>query len=183
MRRSWSATLPLAVILSVAVGLGMVSAQSAAQPAGDLDFVARIAMSNMAAIQLAHMATEKAQRAEVKQFAQTTVDDHLKAQKQLADAASGAGVKWPTKLDDSYRQIEQCLSKLKNEQFDREFVKAMVERDRNVEKMLASRVGNAGGDTSALAGRVNQWANSALPGVRAHLKEAEQVLGRLGQGE
>ena len=116
-------------------------------------------------------------------FAQTTVDDHLKAQKQLADAASGARVKWPTKLDDSYRQIEQRLSKLKNEQFDREFVKAMVERDRNVEKMLASRVGNAGGDTSALAGRVNQWANSALPGVRAHLKEAEQVLGRLGQGE
>lgn len=177
-----SATLVCAGILTMVVGIGIASAQGAAQPAGDQEFVSRAAMSNMAAIQLGHMATQKAKRDDVKEFAQATIEDHLKAQKQLADAASGAGVKWPTKLDDKYRQIEQRLSKLSNEQFDREYMKAMIDRDRDVEKMLAARAGNAGAADS-FAARVNQWAAETLPEVRAHLKEAEQVFGQLDKGE
>ena len=139
MRRSWSATLSWVGILTVAVGLGIADAQGAAQPTGDHDFVARAAMSNMAAIQLGHMATKQAQHADVKEFAQATIEDHLKAQKQLADAAAGAGIRWPTKLDDKYRQLAQRLSKLSNDQFDREYVKTMIDRDRDVEQMLAAR--------------------------------------------
>src|SRR6185503_21183275 len=136
----------------------------------------RAALLNMAAIQIGHMVTKQAQRADVKEFAQATIEDHLKAQKQLADAASGAGVRWPTKLDDRYRQIEQRLSKLSNNQFDREYMKAMIDRDRDVEKMLAARAGNSGGADS-LGGRGNLWTDATLPEVRAHLKEAEQVFG------
>jgi predicted outer membrane protein len=192
MRRTWSATtVSWAGIFTVAVGLGIASAQ--AQPAGDQDFVSRAAMSNMVAIQLGHLATKKAQHAGVKQFAQTTIDDHLKAQQQLADAASGAGIRWPKKLDESYLQIQQRLSKLKDDQFDREYMKVMIDRHRDTEKMLAARV-NTGGDATrptaatrsdepTLAAKVNQWATTTLPEVRAHLKEAEQVLGRLDQAE
>jgi predicted outer membrane protein len=192
MRPSSSATLCWAGILSVAVGLGIGSAQ--AQPAGDQDFVARAAMSNMVAIQLGHLATKKAQNGDVKQFAQTTIDDHLKAQQQLADAAHGAGVRWPKKLDESYQLIQQRLSKLSNDQFDREFMKVMIDRDRDIEQMLAARVSKGSGEDSArkkaagatsdeptLAAKVNQWATSTLSEVRAHLKAAEQVLGRLDQ--
>ena len=182
MRRSWSATLSYVGILTVAVGLGIASAQSAAQPTGYHDFVSRAAMSNMAAIQLGHLATKQAQRADVKEFAQTTIEDHLKAQKQLADAASGAGIRWPTKLDDKYRQIEQRLSKLSNDRFDREYMQTMIDRDRDVEKMLAARA-SGGGETETLAAKVNQWAAATLPEVRAHLKEAEQVLAQIGKGE
>jgi len=182
MRRSWSTTLSCVGILTVAVGVGVASAQGAAQPAGDQDFVSRAALFNMAAIQLGHMATKQAQRADVKEFAQATIEDHLKAQKQLADAASGAGVRWPTKLDDKYRQIEQRLSKMSNDQFDREYMKAMIDRDRDVEKMLAARA-SGGGETDTLAAKVNQWAAATLPEVRAHLKEAEQVLAQIGKGE
>ena len=181
MRRSWSATLALAV-LTVAVGAGITSAQGVTQPGGDRDFVARAAMSNMAAIQLGHLATKKAQSADVKQFAQATIDDHVKAQQQLADAASGAGVQWPKKLDDRHQQIAQRLSKLRNDEFDREFVKAIVEGHRDVEKMLAGRASTHPGEDT-LGAKVNQWAASTLPDVQAHLKEAEQVLARIGQGE
>jgi predicted outer membrane protein len=140
----------------------------------------------MAAIQLGHMATKKAQRNEVKVFAQTTIDDHLKAQKQLADAFSGAGVPWPTKLDDRFRQIEDRLSKANNSQFDREYMKAMVDLHHDVEKALAARAsagGAAQSNEATLGGRVNQWAAKTLPDVQAHLKEAEQVIGQLGKGE
>lgn len=194
MRSSWSATLSLAGCFVLILGLARTGAQGTAQPAGDQDFVARAAMSNMVAIQLGHLATKKAQHADVKQFAQQTIDDHLKVQQQLADAAYGAGVRWPKKLDESYQQIQQRLSKLSNDQFDREFMKVMIDRDRDVEQMLAARVTKGGGEDSArkkaagatsdeptLAAKVNQWVTSTLPEVRAHLKEAEQVLGRLGQ--
>ncbi len=182
MRRSWSATLSLAAILSLIVGIGVAGAQSAAQPTADQDFVAQVALSNMAAIQLGHLATKKAQNADVKDFAQTTIEDHLKAQKQLADAASGSGVKWPTKLDDKYQKIEQRLSKLNNDQFDRAYIQAMIDRDREVEKMLAARAGT-GGEGDSLSARVNQWAASTLTEVRAHLKEAEQVFSAINKGE
>ena len=139
MRRSWSATVSRVAIFTMAAGFGIAGAQvslaardtqrppasatpepNAAQPAGDQDFVSQAAMSNMVAIQLGHMAAKKAQHAEVQRFAQATIDDYLKAQQQLADAAYGAGVRWPTKLDERYHQIQQRLSKLGNDQFDRE---------------------------------------------------------------
>jgi putative membrane protein len=218
MRRSWSATLLGAGIFTVVVGFGIAGAQgslatretqrppaplaknehNAAQPTGDHDFVSQAALSNMVAIQLGHMATKKAQRVDVQQFAQTTIDEHLKAQQQLADAAYGAGIRWPTKLDERYRKIQQRLSKLSNDQFDREYMKEMIDGHRDVEKMLTARVGNGGSETDSLrtrptgaapsdeptlAAKVNQWAARTLPEVRAHLKEAERVFGELDKGE
>jgi putative membrane protein len=194
MRSSWSATLSRAVILSLVVGTGIASAQSSpsrrdAQPqpppdTGEHAFVLQAAMSNMAEIQLGHLATKNAQRADVKKFAQMMIDDHLKAQQQLADAAYGEGIKWPTKLDDSHRQVQQRLSKLNNEQFDREYMQAMVDWHRDVEKMLATRPigGAAKSEQPSLSAKVNQWAAKTLPEVRAHLKEAEQVYGEVSKG-
>lgn len=217
MRRSWSARLSWAGILTVTVGLGIAGAQgssatreaqrspapsaaseqSATQPADDHDFVSQVAMSNMVAIQLGHMATKKAQNADVQKFAQTTIADHLKAQQQLADAAYGKGIQWPTKLDERSRQLQQRLSKLSSSEFDREYMKAMIERNRDIEKMLAARASNGGRDSDAahtrptsaaqsddsLAAKVSQWTAMTLPEVRAHLKEAEQVFGELAKGE
>ena len=77
-------------------------------------------MSNMAEIQLGHMATKKAKDAGVSKFAQTMIDDHLKAQQQLADAAYGAGIRWPTQLDERHRQIQKRLSDMSPQQFDRD---------------------------------------------------------------
>jgi predicted outer membrane protein len=204
MRRRLIATLWWAGIFTVAVGFTFASAQGSPgardaqrQPAPsgaqspDHDFVAQVAMANMAAIQLGHMATKKTQNADVHKLAETTVGDHLKAQQRLADAAYGAGIKWPTRLDDKHQQLHQRLSKLSTEQFDREYVKATIDGHRDVEKVLAARVGaNSGGaparsqsDESSLSAKVNQWAAATLPEVRDHLKEAEQVFADLGKAE
>ena len=137
----------------------------------------------MAEIQLGHLAIKKAQQADVKKFAQMMVEDHVKAQKELADAASGAGIQWPTQLDDEHRQIQQRLSSLSKEQFDRDYMKTMVDGHRNVEKMLTERIDEGGpaSDGTSLTGKVNQWAAKTLPAVRAHLEQAEQVYGQLAK--
>ena len=193
MSARWIATLSWAGIFSVAVGLGNASAQASS----DRDFVSQAAMSNMAEIQLAHIAVKKAQHPDVKKFAQTMIDDHVKAQQRLADAAYGAGIKWPTMLDERHGQIKDRLSKLRQQEFDREYMKAMVDGHRDVEKLLAARVskdsdtidpqaratGADKPDELSLATKVDQWAAKTLPDVQAHLKEAEQVYGALGTGE
>jgi len=218
MSRSWSTTLSSAGVITLTLGFVVATAhvsaaprnsqqpparppateQQAAQPAAtDLDFVSRVALSNMAAIQLGHLATKKAQRADVQKFAQTTIDGYLKAQQQLADGAHGAGVRWPTKLDDKYRDIQQRLSKLDKQRFDREYMKAMIDWHHDLETMLAARVKNGGdgdrrparapadakSDQVPLATKVDQWAARTLPDVRSHLQQAEQVLGALDTGE
>jgi len=207
MKSSVSAILSWAGIFSMAVGLGIASGQgsppkrnpqpapatSATSSTAEHDFVLQAALSNMTEIQLGHMAAKKAQDAGVKKFAQTMVDDHLKAQQQLANAAYGAGIKWPTQLDDRHRQIQQRLSSASTEQFDRDYMKAMVEGHRDMEKMLAARASNGGAglrtpssgaektDEPSLAAKVDEWAAKTLPDVRAHLEQAELVYGALAK--
>lgn len=178
MRRNWSTTFTWIGIFAVALGLGVASAQTS-----EHDFVSQAAMSNMAAIQFGHLATKKAQNPDVKKFAQATIDEHLKAQQQLADAAYGAGIQWPKKLDEKHQQTQQRLSKLRDEQFDLEFMKTMVDRHRDAEQMLAARVSKSAASSNELAAKVDQWAAKTLPDVRAHLKEAEQVYGEFSKGE
>ena len=179
MRRGWSATIACAGVVAMAVGLG-ANQQDGALPAGEQAFVVQAAMTNMAEIQLGHLAAKKAQQASVKKFAQRMVDDHVTAQQGLADAAYGGGIRWPNKLDDKHQQIQQRLSKLSDKQFDQEYMKAMIDTHRDAEKMLDARVSKG---SRPVAGKVDQWAAKTLPQVRAHLNEAEQVFGELAKGE
>jgi len=143
-------------------------------------FVVQAALSNMAEIQLGHVATMKAQRADIKKFAQVLIEDHVNTQKGLAEAAYGAGIKWPTQINDQQRQLKQRLSMVKNDQFDREYLRAIVNEHRDIERMLAEQMNeNARATDPALAVKVNQWAVTTLPAVRARLKLAEQMYAEL----
>jgi predicted outer membrane protein len=206
MSRNWSATLPWVGVFTLVAGLGIATAQgsqagrkpqpppstasdrqASAQPAGEREFVSQLAMSNMTAIQLGHAATKQAQRPEIQAFAKSTIDLHLKAQKQLADAGYGAGIQWPTKLDDKNRQAIERVSRSSKEQFDREYMKETTDRLRDLEKRLAARAtegaGSAVSDGSPLTDKVNQWAARVLPELQAHLKQGEQLFGQLEKAE
>jgi putative membrane protein len=199
-----TARLACATILTIAVGFGSAYAQSApsrstpkrpAAPSAPVDtrrtqpaappmdthlFVVQAALSNMAEIQLGHVATMKAQRADIKKFAQVLIEDHVNTQKGLAEAAYGAGIKWPTQINDQQRQLKQRLSMVKNDQFDREYLRAIVNEHRDIERMLAEQMNeNARATDPALAVKVNQWAVTTLPAVRARLKLAEQMYAEL----
>jgi putative membrane protein len=147
-------------------------------------FVVQAALANMAEIQIAHVAKLKAQRSEVKKFAQTMIDDHVNTQKTLAESASGAGIKWPTQINDQQRQVKQRLSTVASDQFDREYLKAILEQNRHIELLLLQQMTGTGTPTDpALAAKIHDWAGKTLPGVRAHLKEAEQMYGDLDRTE
>ena len=181
MARTVATTFTCVGLFFLTAGLGIAGAQGAQTE--EHRFVPQAAMANMAEIQFGHLAIKKAQDPRVKKFGQMMVDEHVKAQQGLADSASGVGIQWPKQLDASHKQVHQRLSSLSKEQFDREYMKTMIDGHRDVEKMLATRVGGDGkapkSDDSALATQVNQWAVKTLPSVRAHLSEAEQVYSAL----
>ena len=74
------------------------------------------------------------------------------------------------------RQIFDRLSSLQGKEFDREYMKAMVQGHQDVADMLERRTsasqGRGQGDqTSGL----DQWAQRTLPTVRTHLEQARQI--------
>ena len=98
----------------------------------------------------------------------------------------------PKEMDQKHQQLMTKLRGLRGAEFDREYVKAMVDGHREVKSMLAARAGEPGGEArsnnigsratgtsgrsnSPLDTAVNQWATKALPTVEQHLDRAEQI--------
>lgn len=187
MRRTGTSRLMCtAGIFVLAAGLGSAKAQSVSEQ----PFVSQAAMANMAEIQLGHLAMKKAQSDSVKKFAQQMVDDHIKAQNELADAALGGGIQWPKRLEGSHAALQSRLSALSGPDFDREYIKAMVSGHREVETLLATRMSGQGNTAAAgaksssdpqLTANVTEWSAKTLPAVREHLKKAEAVSAGLAK--
>jgi putative membrane protein len=170
-------------------------------------FAQMIAMHNTAEIQLGQLASERAQSPEVKQFAQQMVRDHTRAGNELKQAVSGQNVDLnANEMDQKHEQLMARLRGLRGAEFDREYMKAMVEGHNEVRSLLESRAGagqsartNTGSGATGTTGTrpntagtsdaktqldtaVNQWANKTLPTVQQHLQKAEQIHGKVEGG-
>lgn len=179
--RLWGATAACVAVL--AAGL---SGQS---PAVNAESFAKQAMlANKAEVKLGELAVQKAQSAEVKAFAQMMVKEHTNGLNALKEAVKGQGVEEPAQLDAKHQTLYDRLSKLSGAEFDREYMKAMVDGHREVKSMVETRAnrtptttGTSGrvSDDSRLDNAVNQWATKALPTVTKHLEQAEQISAKL----
>jgi putative membrane protein len=118
-------------------------------PQADLQkFVENAALSNMAEIQLGQLAQQKAQDPEVKQFAQTMIDAHTKAQSELQQAASASGLAVPSSLDSKHQKIHDKLSNLNGAAFDKQYLKVMVDAHNDARKLLEKRAGKQNANAS-----------------------------------
>ena len=121
---------------------GQVRAQGEAHGAsGDArHFVQTISMHNTAEIQLAQLAVGRAQSSDVKAFAQMMIRDHTKAGNELKQAVSGQNVDMTAgQMDQKHETLMARLRTLRGAEFDREYMKAMVEGHKQVSSMLEGR--------------------------------------------
>ena len=151
----------------------------------DRAFVEKMGQANIAEVKLGQLAAERAANAQVKQFAGRMVNDHQKANGELKQIASKMAVQLPADLDAKHQELYDRLSKLKGPEFDREYMKAMVDGHQEVlgelERQTGSSergVGTAGGASQANAS-VSGWAKNTLPDVRQHLEQAKQIEAKL----
>jgi putative membrane protein len=99
------------------------------------------------------------------------VRDHTKAGTDLKAAATQAKIDVAT-LDvdkDAAKDDRDRLAKLSGAEFDREYIKAMVDKHERVVNDLESKADGSAND------HVKQWAATTLPTVKKHLDEARQL--------
>jgi predicted outer membrane protein len=172
----------LAVVL--AGGLAATAAAQSSSQAGnpsnavkpkDAPFLQMISRDNHAEIELAQLAQQKAQDQNVKQYAQKLEQDHKQAQQKLEGVARDAGVNLPTGLTDEQQQTKQKLQQASGSDFDREYIDAMVGGH-----MAAVAVLTLESQQGDFKGASN-FAQEALPTIKGHLQQAEQLKKQLMQ--
>lgn len=137
----------------------------------DTDFWTEAAQSSLAEVALSNVAVQKAQSDAVKQFAQRMVDDHTKANQELAAAAQAKGVTVPTTLPAKRQRDVDDLNGEEAGTFDREYMQMMV-KDHEKAVKLFQRQADRGtdADAKALAARL-------LPTLQEHLSMARSLYG------
>ena len=159
--------------------------------AGDTEFVEDAASSGMTEVKLGELAQQKAQSAEVKQFAEMMTRDHTKGGEALKQIAKQHSITVPSQPDDDHTELINRLSQQSGAEFDREYMDAMVESHENMIDLLQTRASedrfgdNKGavqpeGSDNPVEAALNQFASNTLPTARRHLEEARRVRDGLG---
>lgn len=137
------------------------------------DFVKEAAMSGMAEVQLGNLALTRSQNDEVKQFGQRMIRDHTDANIELTQLAAKKSIPIPTELDSKHKSIADKLSKLSGAEFDREYVKKMVE-DHEADVRAFQTQAQSGTDAE-----IKTFAANTLPTLQAHLETIRGIQSKI----
>jgi putative membrane protein len=152
---------------------GQTAAQGQAQQhklsKKDRNFAEEAAMGGMAEVELGKLAQQNAQNDDVKQFGTRMVQDHTNANQQLTPILSAKDVTAPTQLDASHRRTHDRLSKMRGAEFDRAYMRDMVQdHEKDVKKFRQEA--EHGNDPDLKA-----FAQQTLPVLEQHLKLAQDT--------
>jgi putative membrane protein len=138
----------------------------------DRSFIQKAADGGQAEVELGRLAQEKGASDTVKQFGQRMVDDHGNANKELMELAQNKGVKLEDKTT-KHDRLRDRLAKLQGQEFDREYVKAMV-KDHKQDVAEFRRMHSGAVDPNLKA-----WVDKTLPTLEDHLKTIEGIQAQM----
>lgn len=151
----------LIVVLSFAIAPSVQAAESA-----DQKFVEQAAIANLAEVELANLAREKASRPETKEYAEHMLKDHQQANEKLKSLASQKGIQLPTEPDAKHKREKDRLSKMSGPDFDRAYIESMVKDHKQVLNQFEKQAkGGKDGDLKTFAAEM-------VPSLRQHLEQA-----------
>ena len=148
------------------------SASPSGSPAPVLggDFLQALAQANQAEIAMAGAALQISTNADVRNFAQTMIDDHTRAGRQLDQAAQQEGFTLAmTTTADQDAQLAQ-LQTLTGIDFDRAYMRANVDAHQQA-VALAQDEASKGTDVPG-----QMLASQLLPALQQHLRMAQDIL-------
>jgi putative membrane protein len=138
----------------------------------DDEFVRDVAVKNLAEVTLSRLALDKATSPAIRAFAQTMIDEHSAAGDQLKSVVSGQPIQWPAQLDDKYKKRADELATKQGDDFDHDYVEAMVEGHLDLAAKLESRldVQSLADWKTAAAGRTH---SEELPEPKTALRDVQ----------
>ena len=137
----------------------------------DRDFVGDMMADGRAEVDLARLALQKASNKQVKDFATMMMRDHQRAGTELKMLASQVHINM-AKIDpdtDHGKATHARLARLSGPDFDREYIKAMIEDHERAVRDADDKADEADND------HVKQWAAKVLPTLEKHLETAKDI--------
>ena len=164
---------PLLLITSVLFAFtACVLGADSALNTKDQKFIKDTGEAGLAEVKIATLGTQKAERADVKEFATMLVTDHTKMNTELAELAKSKNVELSAvisaKGSDKFKELEKETGK----DFDNAFLAHM--EDCHEDSVAAFE--EAGKDAADTA--VKDWANATLPTLKAHLQKVRDLRAR-----
>ncbi|MDB5132578.1 MAG: Membrane protein [Mucilaginibacter sp.] len=135
----------------------------------DTTFAAKAAVGGMAEVALGKMAAAKGTDSKVKDFGKMMVMDHSKANNELMAIAKAKNIVLPAALDAEHQAKSDSLSKLSGKDFDKAYVKAMVEDHQKTLDLMKGEAAN-GKDTE-----LKGFAAKTAPVVQTHLTAITKI--------
>ncbi len=133
------------------------------------NFVKKAASGGIMKVQLGDTAMRKATSQKIKEFANKMVTDHGQANEQLKTIAQEMKIDLSTVPEKKYKDQIQNMSKVKPENFDKEYMNLMVkdhtEDARDFEKA----------EKNLPTGALKTWTSNTLIVVKQHLDSAKSI--------
>jgi putative membrane protein len=159
------------VVLASAVMIGLAAAPVFA---ADEAFVMKVAKGGLAEVELGKLAADKGSNDAVKKFGQRMVDDHSKANDELAALAKTKNITLSAEIGPEEKALRDRLIKLSGPAFDQAYIKAMVSD--HVKDVAEFRTESRTGKDP----EVKAWAAKTLPTLEEHLRLARDTNGAVG---
>jgi putative membrane protein len=140
---------------------------------GDQQFMKEAAAGGMAEVDLGRLAARKGKNAQVRSFGNRMVRDHSKANADLKSLARRRHVTLPTTMTDEQKTEKANLMKLSGAEFDREYMRMMVE-DHDKDVAAFQQKSQDAGDASLKA-----FVTKTLPTLEIHQKMAHEIQGKV----
>jgi putative membrane protein len=134
------------------------------------DFVRTATIAGMFEIESSKVAQQNSQDPKVQAFAKMMIDDHTKAGDELKAKAQGiSGVEVPTALDAENQTELNRLKASSGDRFLKQYRRVQLKGHREAVQLFKGYA--AGGDNAGL----KAWANTTLPTLTHHLREARNL--------
>jgi len=164
--------MKLTTRLSTLLILGALGsfAATAAHARSDAAFMKEAAQAGNAEVEASKLAQTKAQRADVKTFAQTMIDDHTKVGDELKALAASKKVELPTGPSVMQKGELKMIDAGADAKFDERYVKAFgVKAHEDTVKLFQEAA------SEAKDADVKAFAQKTLPGLQHHLEMARSL--------
>ncbi|HEX9956709.1 MAG TPA: DUF4142 domain-containing protein [Fibrella sp.] len=143
--------------------------QEAGPEADDSKFVVKAASGGLLEVMLGHMAQEKSQNAQVKEFADQMIKDHEKANSELEALATLKNITLPTTPGKDQQEDINEIIKLSGADFDKKYISYMKDDHEADVKEFKSAAQDAK-DPS-----IKEFAAKTLPTLEMHLNMVKAI--------
>lgn len=162
-------TTTLALCAALIFASNGMSADKDTLNSADVKFVKHEAAAGMAEVKLAELGVKKAERADVKAYAEMLVTDHTKANEELAKLAATKGVELSDVLEPKHAETFQDLEKSNGADFDKKFLSEVT----GSHKKCVKNFEEAAEDSKDAD--LKAWAAKMLPALKTHLEQAKEL--------